>query len=102
MLGMLKAVFLKAKACVASVVTSVRSYVVPAAIAVAVVAVGAGELLAQGGGATTVPFEPIVDFGSIFDTLKTYIAPLVATALGLGLAIWGAKYVFRIIKGMGR
>ena len=62
---------------------------------------GSGELLAQ----TTpepVVFTEMVSWGTIFDTLRTAIAPLAAAALGLGLAIWAARYVFGVIKGMGR
>jgi hypothetical protein len=67
--------------------------------------VGAESLFAQGtgtGAATTVEFTPIVDFSSIFTTLTTTLGPLVAGALGLGLAIWGAGFVFSIIKRMAR
>jgi len=49
-----------------------------------------------------VSFEEIVSFGEIFKTIRVSIGPLVAGAIGLGLAIWGARYVFRIIKSMGR
>ena len=52
--------------------------------------------------AEQVPFEPIVQFGSLFTTIRDTIGPLVAAALGLGLAIWAARYVFGIIKSMGR
>jgi hypothetical protein len=61
---------------------------------------GQADLLAQE--TTTVTFTPIVEFGTLFDTIKTSIAPLVAGALGLGLAIWVARYVFSVIKSMGR
>ena len=50
----------------------------------------------------TVTFTPIVNFGTIFESLKTSLGPMVAAALGLGLAIWGASYVFKIVKKMGR
>ena len=50
----------------------------------------------------TVELEPIVNFGSLFDSIRTAIAPLVVGALGLGLAIWVARYIFSIIKSMGR
>ena len=63
--------------------------------------VGAGDVLAQGS-VQSVDFDEIVSFGSVFDTIRTTIAPLVAAALGLGLAIWGARYIFRIIKSAGR
>lgn len=82
-----------------NVLLSPVTYVVPGLFAV-MMFLGAGDLLAQE--TTAVAFEPIVEFGTLFDTLKTSIAPLVAGALGLGLAIWGARYVFGIIKSMGR
>jgi len=62
---------------------------------------GSGELLAQTT-PPTVAFDAIVDFGTIFDTIRAAVGPLVAGALGLGLAIWGARYIFGIIKSMGR
>jgi len=62
--------------------------------------VGSGELLAQ----TTndVTYTPIVNFGDLFTTITTALGPIVAGALGLGLAIWGARYIFGVIKSMGR
>ena len=64
--------------------------------------VGGAEVFAQGGGAESVTFTPIVDFGTLFEQLRGPIATIVAAALGLGLAIWAARYVFSIIKSMGR
>ena len=58
------------------------------------------EVFAQA--TNTVTLEPIVEFGSLFDTIRGAIAPLIVGALGLGLAIWCARYVFSIIKSMGR
>jgi hypothetical protein len=62
---------------------------------------GSADLLAQTS-ATTVEYTPIVDFGDLFDTITTALGPIVAGALALGLAIWGARYVFGVIKSMGR
>ena len=59
------------------------------------------EVFAQGD-TNTVSFSPIVEFGSLFDTIKTALVPIVVGALTLGLAIWGTKYIFRIVKSMGR
>ena len=64
-------------------------------------AFGCGELFAQTT-PTSVTFEPIVNFGDIFTSITTALGPIVAGALGLGLAIWGARYVFGVIKSMGR
>ena len=63
---------------------------------------GNAVVFAQGGNANSVTFTPIVEFGEIFTSITTTLGPLVAAALGLGLAIWGARYVFSIIKSMGR
>ena len=65
---------------------------------------GGAEVFAQGSpsGNTSVDFESIVQFGSLFESIKTTIAPLVAAALTLGLAIWGASYIFSIVKRMAR
>jgi hypothetical protein len=69
------------------------------ALAVCTVGFFAPEVLAQ---TNTVSYEPIVEFGSLFDTIRTALGPIVVGALGLGLAIWGARYVFGVIKSMGR
>ena len=60
------------------------------------------EVFAQGGGSSTapVPWEPLVDFVGTIGSLKTGLGTIVAGALGLGLAIWGASFIFRIIKRM--
>ena len=63
---------------------------------------GAGDLLAQTGGGSSVTFTPIVEFGNLFDTIRSSLGPIVVGALGLGLAIWGARYMFGVIKTMGR
>lgn len=73
----------------------------PAVVFGAVAVVGGGELFAQTT-ASTIEYESIVDFGDIFETIREAIGPVVVGALGLGLAIWGARYVFSIIKSMGR
>ena len=61
---------------------------------------GSPEVFAQ----TTndVTYTPIVNFGDLFTTITTALGPIVAGALGLGLAIWGARYIFGVIKSMGR
>jgi len=68
---------------------------------------GSEMLLAQGGGggATSVQFQEIVSFGDIFSSggaLWSALATIVSGAIGLGLAIWGARYIFSIVKSMGR
>jgi len=71
-----------------------------AAIVAAFGFLGLSEVFAQGG--NTITFEPIVEFGSLFETIRTALGPIVVGALGLGLAIWGARYIFGVIKSMGR
>jgi hypothetical protein len=64
---------------------------------------GASMALAQDPTASNqVTFQPIVEFGDLFSSLTDAIGPLVAGALVLGLSIWAARYVFGIIKSMGR
>jgi len=71
-----------------------------AAFMMAAMFVGGAEAFAQGG--NNVEFTSIVEFGNLFDTIRTALAPIVVGALGLGLAIWGARYIFGVIKSMGR
>ena len=51
---------------------------------------------------SSVSFTPIVNFGDIFTSITTTIAPLVAGAIGLGLAIWGTLFIARLIKRAAR
>ena len=78
----------------------VRSVCIVACAAVLMV-FGGADLLAQTP-TNSVEFEPIVEFGTLFDTIRTALGPIVVGALGLGLAIWGARYIFGVIKSMGR
>ena len=64
-------------------------------------AVGAGELLADGGG-SSVTFTPIVDLSGIFSSLTGVVSTIVAAAITLALGIWGTRYLFRLVKSMGR
>ena len=52
-------------------------------------------------GGNTVVYVPIVDFGNLFTTLIATIGPFIAGALGLGLTIWGVRYMFAMIKELG-
>jgi len=63
---------------------------------------GGAELFADDPAGSAVTFTPIVSFDNIFDSIRTGLTAIVAGALGLGLAIWGARYVFSVIKSMGR
>ena len=61
---------------------------------------GAGELFAQSGAVPTI--TPIVDFSSVFTTIATTIGPIIVGAIGLGLSIWAVRFMFRLVKSMGR
>lgn len=63
--------------------------------------VGATDVFAAGT-PVEVAFTPLVNFTGIFDTITPVIAGVVASALILGLGLWGSKYVFHIIRSMGR
>ena len=81
-----------------------RNFVMPFVIGVVAVCCmmfGSAEVFAQTP-TNDVTFTPIVNFGDLFTTLTGVLGPIVAAALGLGLAIWGARYVFSIIRSMGR
>ena len=62
---------------------------------------GAAEAFADPAG-NQVQYTSIVEFGNLFDTIRNALGPIVVGALGLGLAIWGARYIFGVIKSMGR
>jgi hypothetical protein len=82
-----------------SIVASPMAWFVLVSVAVFMF-LGAGDLLAQG--TNNVQYEAIVEFGTIFDTIRTALAPIIVGAIGLGLAIWGARYIFSVIKSMAR
>jgi hypothetical protein len=77
-----------------------KMYVVGVMCALAMLVCGV-EVFAQTG-PPDVEFTPIVNFGDLFTSITTTIGPLVAGALGLGLAIWGASYIFGVIRRMAR
>jgi hypothetical protein len=92
--------FGKAADAVLAVMKAPAAKAVVAVTAVCAAFSGAVAFADQGG--TTVEFTPIVNFGELFTSITTAIAPLVAGALGLGLAIWGASYIFSVIRRMAR
>jgi hypothetical protein len=51
---------------------------------------------------STVDAEPLVDFSGVFDSLKDVITTVVVGAIGIGLAIWATRYVFSVVRSMGR
>jgi uncharacterized membrane protein YciS (DUF1049 family) len=51
---------------------------------------------------STVTFTPLVQFGEVFNTITTTIAPLITAGLVLGLGIWGTFLIFRLVKKAGR
>lgn len=50
----------------------------------------------------TVSFSPLINFTGIFQTLLDKLAPLVAAALTIGLAIWGTKFIYNRARSMAR
>jgi hypothetical protein len=70
-----------------------------AVVAAAVVTLVPCILYAAGAAAEA---EPLVDFGSVFDTLKGTVTTIVIAAIGLGLGIWATRFIFGIVKSMGR
>ena len=75
---------------------------VPAIVCGTVLVIGGGEVFAQ----TTPPsvqFTELVQFDStMWQTITAAVGAVVAAALGLGLGIWAARYIFGIIRSMGR
>jgi hypothetical protein len=70
-----------------------------AALTVAVFAVLSPSLaLAQ----TAVDAEPLVDFSNVFESLTSVVTTVVVGAVGIGLTVWATRYVFSIVRSMGR
>jgi uncharacterized membrane protein len=44
----------------------------------------------------------LVDFSTVFDSLATLVTTIVVGALGIGLAIWVTRFLFRLVKSMSR
>jgi len=87
---------------VLEVVKSPAARLVAVAVFVGYV-LNSGVVLAQsGGGAQTIAYDPLINFGSIFDSIREPIGALVAGAIGLGLAIFLARYLFSVLKSMAR
>jgi ribonuclease PH len=51
---------------------------------------------------TVVDDEPLVDFSNVFDSLANVVTTVVVGAIGIGLAVWATRYVFSIVRSMGR
>lgn len=63
-------------------------------------AVGAVDVCAQT--AEPVVITPIVDFSSVFTTIASTVGPVIVGAIGLGLSIWAVRFMFSLVKSMGR
>jgi hypothetical protein len=66
-------------------------------------------VFAQSGGsgftAESVTFTNLVDFdgtNGVLSQIKAPLAKILAGALGIGLAVWAARFFFRVVKSMGR
>jgi hypothetical protein len=84
--------------------SGVKSFVIGAAVVgvVSTALLYAPEVaFAQDGGAV-VKVDELVDFDGAFDSLKSMLKYVLAGAIGIGLAVWGAKFLFRVVKSMGR
>jgi hypothetical protein len=60
------------------------------------------EFLLVQNGPPALKIEPIVDFSSVFSSLSSLVTTVVVGALGIGLAIWGTRFLFRLVKSMSR
>jgi len=75
-----------------------------AAIAAVIAVLAPGDLFAQTTAATPTISELVKFDGTdgVITKLAGAIGPLLAAAIGLGLSIWVAKFLFRMVKSMGR
>jgi hypothetical protein len=73
-------------------------------VALSFVLLTGGVIMAQSGSFTpeTVTFEPLIDFSTLFTNLLTAVAPVVAGAIGVGLAIWGTRWLYQRAKSLAR
>jgi hypothetical protein len=95
MLSFLKRGFSAVKSAIGKAVTYVAVAVVGLTMSI-----GAGDLFAQTG--DPVVITPIVDFSGVFATIATTVGPVIVGAIGLGLSIWAVRFMFGLVKSMGR
>jgi hypothetical protein len=72
------------------------------ALAAVAMFVGSVDVLAQDPQPATIEFEPIVNYGDLFGSIRIALGPILVGAIGLGLSIWGALYIFRLVKSASR
>jgi len=60
---------------------------------------GAGDVFAQG---SAVTFTPLVDLSGVFTSLTTVVGVVVGAAITLAGGVWVTKYMFSLVKSMGR
>jgi hypothetical protein len=75
------------------------------ALGLGVVSLVPCDVLAQTFTAEEVKFTSLVDFdgtNGILSQIKSPLAKILAGALGIGLAVWAARFFFKIVKSMGR
>jgi hypothetical protein len=63
---------------------------------------GGSLLFAQDIVPEVVTFTPLIDFTSLFTGLLETVAPVVAGAIGVGLAIWGTRWLYQRAKSLAR
>jgi hypothetical protein len=71
-------------------------------LAIVAIAVFSPSFLLAQTGPPALNAEPLVDFGSVFTSLTTLVTTIVVGALGIGLAIWVTRFLFRLVKSMSR
>jgi hypothetical protein len=49
-----------------------------------------------------IPLDGMPGFTQALTTLKTTIGTIIVSALAIGLMVWAARYLFHVVKSMGR
>ncbi|MDR2704518.1 MAG: hypothetical protein LBC02_01950 [Planctomycetaceae bacterium] len=71
-------------------------------VACMVVAFVSPVLLLAADGPPEMEVVPLVDFSSVFTSLTSLVTTIVVGSLGIGLAIWVTRFLFRLVKSMSR
>jgi hypothetical protein len=80
----------------------VFSWLVVVAVLATVVVCPSLALAQSGSGPPAMEVEPLVDFSTVFSSLTSLVTTIVVGALGIGLAIWVTRFLFRLVKSMSR
>ena len=71
-------------------------------VAVAFPSLALAETSESSSSVSPVTVEPLVDFGGVFDSLKGVVTNVVVGAVAIGLGIWATRFIFHLVKSMGR